>query len=168
MKETAVSGRRGTLRKAENSVLVPFVLLAVIWGASFLFIKEALNGFAPVQVAAGRISLGAITLVVMMMVTRRKWPRGRIWIHLVVGAIPLCVLPMLLYSWATQHLPSSLESVYNATTPLMTMLIAVLLPSAERLSRARLTGLLVGGAGVLIVLAPWHLIADTGALAGTG
>ena len=53
-----------------------FGLLALIWGSSFLFIKLALEGMSPVQVVVGRLGFGALTLVIVMLVTRRRWPRA--------------------------------------------------------------------------------------------
>ena len=159
----------GVIGSPTTTVLAQFVALALIWGASFLFIKVSLHGLSPVQVATGRLMLGSMVLISIMLTTRRQWPREpRLLMHLAIVSVPLCVGPFMLYSWAGQYLPSGLSSIYNAATPLMTMFIATLALPAERMTRVKLAGLLMGAAGVVIVLAPWHLIADTGALAGTG
>ena len=139
-----------------RSVLIQYLLLALTWGASFLFIKVGLEGLSPGQVVLGRLTAGAVALAVLSVVTRQRLPRdAAVWAHLAVVAVLLCVAPFLLFAWAEQHLSSGLASILNATTPLMTMLVAVAALPGERPTRIRLAGLLTGFAGVVLVLAPW-------------
>jgi drug/metabolite transporter (DMT)-like permease len=136
-----------------------FLALSLVWGGSFLFIKVGLEGLSPGQVVIGRLGFGALTLFAIMLITRRRWPREpRLWAHMLVIAITFGVLPYLLFSWAEQSVPSGLASIYNATTPVMTLLLTPLLLRAERLGRAQLAGVLLGVIGVLILAAPWQLI----------
>lgn len=152
MTEAVSSRSRGTVAM--------FVALATTWGASFLFIKIGLEGLTPEQVVWGRLVLGAAALVVISAVTRSPLPRDlRLWGHLLVVALLLCVLPFSLFAWAEQHVSSGIASVLNATTPLMTMLVGVAALPQERLSRERVAGLLLGFAGVLIVIGVWTLSA---------
>ncbi len=138
-------------------ILVQFIATALIWGSSFLFIAEAVQGLSPVQVVLGRVCIGAVVLLVVCAVTRSRFPpEPRTWVHLSVVAMLLCVIPFLLYAWAGQFIDSSLASIYNATTPLMTMLVALVALREERLTPPRLIGLLLGFAGVIVVLGPWH------------
>jgi len=136
-----------------------FLALSLIWGASFLFIKVGLQGLSPAQVVLGRILLGAVTLAVIMAVTRRTWPREpRVWGHMIVVGTFFCAVPFTLFAWAEQSLPSSLASIYNAATPIMTLLLTPLLLRSERLDRARILGLVVGVAGVVVLSGPWQLL----------
>lgn len=148
--------RRGVVIGAQ------FLGAAAVWGASFLFIKVAVDGLSPAQVVLGRLFCGAVVLALIMLVTRRRWPRGiRVWSHLTaIGAI-MCVAPFLLFSWAAQYLPSGLSSIYNATTPIATMLVALALLPDERLTKIKTAGLFVAAGGVIVVAAPWNTIADT-------
>ncbi|WP_405640247.1 DMT family transporter [Streptomyces uncialis] len=133
-----------------------FLVLAAVWGASFLFIKVSVAGLSPVQVVLGRLGLGALCLAAVMAATRRRWPRDlRTWRSLAVIAVFLCVLPFLLYAWAGERIPSGLSSIYNATTPLATLLVALAVLPDERLTRARTAGLLLAAAGVTLVASPW-------------
>ncbi|RTL66782.1 MAG: DMT family transporter [Pseudonocardiaceae bacterium] len=147
---------------------VAFVAVALAWGASFLFIKVGLQGLSPGQVVLARLTLGAVTLVAVMLVTRRRWPRGgRTWAHLLVVAIGYAVVPHMLFAWAEQEVPSSLASIYNATTPIMTLALTPLLLPSERLSRTQVAGLLTGLVGVVVLAAPWQLVSgheNTGSL----
>jgi len=85
--------------------------------------------------------------------------------HLLVVGLLLCVVPFLLFAWAERHISSSLVSVYNATTPLMTMAVAMLVLSSEPRTCDKTLGLLLGIVGVIVVLAPWNGLGHSG-LAG--
>ncbi|MFS0704230.1 DMT family transporter [Cellulomonas sp. 179-A 9B4 NHS] len=138
---------------------------ALVWGSSFLFTKVGLEGLAPAQVALGRLLLGAVTLVVVMTVLRRRWPRDRrTWGHLTVIGVLLCVVPFQLFAWAGQHLASGLSSILNATTPLMTSLAVALVLPAERLTRRQGLGIAVGAVGVVVIVGPWTYL-DGGGVA---
>src|SRR3954468_1161386 len=122
-----------------------FAALAATWGASFLFIKVGLEGLTPGQVVWGRLVLGALALLVISAATRTRLPRDpRVWGHLLVVALLLCVLPFSLFAWAELRVSSSLASILNATTPLQTMLVALVALPQERLTRERAVGLALG------------------------
>lgn len=144
-------------RGAGGVVLLQYVLLALTWGSSFFLVSVGLQGLSPTQVVVARLLAGAVTLVLMSLITRQQLPRGlKVWGHLFVVAMLLCAVPFLLFAWAQQYVPSSVASIINATTPLMTMLIALIALPAERPTLFRIAGLVVGFAGVILVLAPWN------------
>ncbi|MGO4384997.1 DMT family transporter [Specibacter sp. RAF43] len=137
--------------------LAQFVLLALAWGASFLFIAIGLEGLSPAQVVLGRLCAGAVALAAISLVSRQRLPTDPIvWAHLAVVSVLLCVAPFLLFSWAEQSIGSGLASIYNATTPLMTTLVALVALPQERPTKVRLLGLFSGFLGVLLVLGPWR------------
>ncbi|CAA9250034.1 MAG: Permease of the drug/metabolite transporter (DMT) superfamily [uncultured Corynebacteriales bacterium] len=143
--------------RPSTSVLAQFLALALVWGSSFLFIKIALEGLSPGQVVLGRLGVGALALVLLMVVLRHPPPRDPVvWGHLAVVGVLLCVAPFLLFAWAEEHISSGLASIYNATTPLMTSVVALAALREEQLTRARTVGLLTGFAGVLVVFGPWQ------------
>ncbi len=146
--------------RPDRLTLILFLLLALTWGSSFLFIKVGLEGLSPGQVALARMLFGAVTLVGIMLVTRRAWPRDlKIWGHLLVVGALLCAIPFTLFAWAEQFVPSGLASVYNATTPLMALLALPLVFPSERLTVAQRVGVVVGALGIVIVAAPWRYFA---------
>jgi drug/metabolite transporter (DMT)-like permease len=107
-----------------------------------------------------RIGGGATALIGITVASRTRLPRfGVVWGHAAVVAVLLCVVPFLLVAWAEQHISSGLASIYGATTPLMTMLVAMLALPDERPTPARLAGLINGLVGVGVVLGPWRGIA---------
>jgi drug/metabolite transporter (DMT)-like permease len=160
-----------TIRRAAPTrpVGLQFVALAAVWGCSFLFIKIGLEGLSPGQVVLGRLASGAIALLAVSGVTRQRLPRDlSVWAHLAVVAVLLCVAPFLLFAWAEEHVTSAIASVLNATTPLMTMLVAIAALPEERPTRTRLAGLATGFAGVVLVLGPWAAAGRSAQAAGRG
>jgi drug/metabolite transporter (DMT)-like permease len=126
------------------------LLLAFIWGWSFLFIKVSVEGMTPTTVAASRIALGAITLHVVLRVRKLELPRTRtFWRHAAVSAVFANILPFTMLAWGEQRITSALTAVLNASTPLFTA-IAGFLYLRTRLERRGVIGLLVGIAGVAV------------------
>lgn len=146
-----------TRARPTTAITVQFVLAGVVWGSSFLFMKVALEGVSPAQVAWTRILLGAVTLGIIVAVRRDALPRSpRIWAHMTVIGLSFCVVPFLLFSWAQQYVTSGLASIYNATTPIMTAIMAWLVFRVERLRWLQVVGILVGILGVMVLIAPWE------------
>ena len=140
-----------------TSTLVQFLLTGIVWGSSFLFIAIALTGISPTQVVAGRLTLGALTLGAIVALRRERLPRSaKIWAHMTIVSLTFSVVPFLLFAWAQQYVSSGLASIYNATTPLMTALMAWAVFRIEKLSPMQIAGLLVGIAGVMVIIAPWQ------------
>lgn len=139
-----------------------FVGMGLVWGASFLFMKVALDGTSPLQVAWARLVLGALALGAVVLVTRSPLPRvPALWGHFVVVGVVGCAIPFCLFAWAEQHVTSGIASILNATTPLMTALMVTLF-RVERLGRDRVVVLAVGLVGVVVICAPWRLASAGG------
>jgi drug/metabolite transporter (DMT)-like permease len=131
-------------------------LLACIWGSSFLFIKVALEGLAPSQVVLGRLAAGAVVLAVALPVRRLRFPRGiAIWRHLTLMSVVANIVPFFLFAWGEQRITSGLAGVLNATTPLLTLAAALVMMPGERTTVMRVTGIVVGLLGVVVIVAPW-------------
>ncbi|MEV8213142.1 DMT family transporter [Leifsonia sp. NPDC077715] len=148
-------------------VALQFVAMGLVWGASFLFMKVALEGVSFGQVAWARLVFGAVTLGVIALATRARLPREPIvWVHFAVVAVTYCVIPFLLFAWAEQYVSSSLASIYNAVTPITTAILATAAFRVEKLNRDQVLGVLVGIVGVVIVVGPWAVDALAGSLWG--
>ena len=146
-------------------ITVQFVLAGIVWGASFLFMKVALTGISPAQVAWTRILLGALTLGALVLLRREALSRSlRVWGHLTVLGLTFCVVPFLLFSWAQQHVSSGVASIFNATTPIMTAIMAWLVFRVEKLKLLQVLGIGVGILGVIVIIAPWQGISLDGSL----
>ncbi len=144
-------------RSALRSWLPGFLALAAIWGSSFLFIKIGVRELHPLQLTLYRVGTGALTLLILLAVLRVRLPREpRIWAHLVVTGALGVALPFTLFGYGEQRVESMLAGIWNATTPLVVLPMAVLAFRTERLTAARAGGLLLGFLGVLIVLGVWE------------
>lgn len=133
-----------------------YVLLSAIWGTSFLFIKVADRQLSPLQVVLARVALGAATVLVVLVARRERLPSDlRTWGHLAFLAVVANALPFSLIAYGETHISSVLAGLWNATTPLFTLLIALALLPEERPTRRRVGGLALGFVGVAVVLGPW-------------
>jgi drug/metabolite transporter (DMT)-like permease len=147
------------------------LVLALLWGSGFLWIKLALTGLSPVHLTLVRCALGALTLLVMAFAARQRLPRDRgTWARLIVAAFFCNALPFALFSFGERTVDSGVAGVMNATTPLWSLLIGVALGTERRLNPARLLGLALGFAGIVVIFAPWQQsgLLSTGALALLG
>jgi len=127
--------------------LAELLLLAAIWGSSFLFMRLGVPEFGPIPLAAVRVGVASLLLLPLLAVRgqfgglRAHW-RGL----LVVGALNSAA-PFVLFSFAALSITAGLSSIVNATTPLWTALIAFAW-LGQRLTPLRVLGLLIGFAGV--------------------
>lgn len=143
-----------------------FGVLACVWGSSFALMEIALRDLGPLEVAVGRVVLGTAALAVLVLVARDRLPRfGPVWGHLFVIALLFNSVPFVLLASGQERIPSALAGLINATTPLMAAVATFALLPGERPTRRRALGLVVGFAGVVVVLGPWRGIGG-GALAG--
>jgi drug/metabolite transporter (DMT)-like permease len=142
------------------------VALAAIWGCSFLFIEVGIRELHPTYVTFGRVLTGAATLLVILGIQRRALPRSpRLWAHLfLLGGVGVA-LPFTLFGYGEQRIPSLLAGIWNGTTPLVVLPIAVLVFRTEHFTMRRMAGLLLGFLGVLTVLGVWRGVGG-GALSG--
>ncbi len=129
------------------SVAFEFVLLAAIWGASFLLMKLGASEFGPFATAFLRVVLASVFLLPLLVwrghvgALRDKW--GRI---LVVGALNSGI-PFALFGFAVLHINTGLTSIMNATTPLWGAVVAWVW-LRDKPSGIRIVGLVIGFAGV--------------------
>ena len=147
------------------------VLLAAAWGASYLFIKVAVEGgLEPAVLMCARAALAAVLLLAYLCITlgtrrtvaelRGSFPRWAI-----LGAVGNA-LPFWLVAWGETHIDSGIAAIAQATVPLFTVLLGVRFLPQEILGRGRIAGLALGFAGVA-VLAGGHPEGGVWAAAGT-
>jgi drug/metabolite transporter (DMT)-like permease len=136
---------------------VQFLLLAAIWGSSFLFIKVLDRHWSALWVCFLRVALGAAALVVLMVLRGERLPKDpRLWFHCAVAALSFNTVSWTLFAYGEQHITSIMAGLWNATTPLWVLIVSVAVLRGERPTRARVAGLLIGFAGVATLLGPWR------------
>lgn len=137
------------------------VLLAAIWGSSFLFIKIAVESVPAASITAGRIVIAALILTAVVQFRRDHFPKGwRIWSHYLAIGLMGNALPFTLIAWGEVGVSSGLAAILIAMTPLYTLVLAHLFTSDEKMNTRRVIGVLTGFCGVVL------LIGSTAAVAG--
>lgn len=134
------------------------VLLAAIWGASFMFIELAIETIPPATTTVWRIGFGALVLLIIVRVIGQSLPRGRIWLWIIAAGFFGNALPFTLISWGQQQIDSGLAAILMALMPLTTILLAHLLTDDEKMTRAKLIGVLFGLAGLVVLIGPSKLL----------
>jgi len=126
------------------------LILAVIWGWSFFFIKVSVKGMTPPTMACLRCGLGAVALLVLCRSKGWRLPRDReTWQHFSVMGLMYSALPFSLLGWGEQRTTSALAAVCQADTPLFAALFSVWI-LRDRLRRVHVIGLMVGLVGVAV------------------
>jgi drug/metabolite transporter (DMT)-like permease len=129
---------------------IRLILLAMIWGASFLFQRISVPELGPNWVAVGRLTLGALTLVLIMLVLRKPFllkqnAKQFFWIGLINSAVPFW-----LFAYASITLPAGVSAVLNAMVPLFSVLLLWL--RGDWPSMAKIFGVLLGIIGVAMIV----------------
>ena len=145
--------------------------LAAIWGASFLFLRIIAPVLGTFPTAFFRVLLATAGLLAILLLLRMRWDfRGKLGLCLVLGVIN-SGLPFALYSVAAQLVPAGYSAIFNATTPMMGVLIGALF-FAEELTLAKIIGVFSGLGGVALLMrigpVPFDMELLLGALACLG
>jgi drug/metabolite transporter (DMT)-like permease len=127
------------------------LLLAAIWGASFLFLRMAAPVLGAIPTAFIRVLLGALGLAAILPFMGLRWEfQGKLRAILLLGMIN-SGLPFMMYGLAATLLPAGYSAIFNATTPLMGVLIAPLF--GETISARKALGVATGIGGVVLLTA---------------
>jgi len=133
---------------------VVFFALGLIWGSSFLWIKIAVQEVDPFTLVSWRLLFGTLGMVAVIVWKRPSFPPQRsIWLALAVLGIINTALPFVLISWGEKSIDSAVAAVLNSTVPLFTLVIAHLFLHDEPITARKAVGLLIGFAGVLVLMA---------------
>lgn len=129
------------------------IILSVLWGGSFFFIKLTLNDLQPLTVVLGRVVLAAIALTTFTYFQGHRMPTSpQVWREfLIMGALNN-LIPFSLISWGQLHIDSSLAAILNATTPVFGVVLAHFLTADERLTINRILGVICGFCGVAVLV----------------
>jgi drug/metabolite transporter (DMT)-like permease len=136
------------------------LVLAAIWGSSFMFIEIALDDLSPAATMTGRL-LFASTALLGVLIASRGWRRafGCLrefgWPGVVLGVISTA-LPFWLIAWGQTHIDSGIAAIGNASMPIFVALLAIRFAQHERVTGFRAFGISLGilGVGVLVGVNP--------------
>lgn len=141
---------RATLVRMDSASTLRLLLLAAIWGGSFLFMRVAAPILGPTLLIAWRVALAASFLLVIALAQRRAIRTRIHWRHYLILGASNSALPFLLFAFAAQTLSASLLSILNATAPIFAAAIASLARRALPAPRVAL-GLVLGVLGVVVL-----------------
>lgn len=129
------------------------LLLSFLWGAAFFFVEVAVPHLPPLTIVFIRVGLAALALAAVLVLAGLAFPRGAgVWGALMVMGLLNNVIPFGLFATAQGEIASGLAAILNATTPLFGVIVAHLFTRDERLSPARLVGVLLGIGGVAVMM----------------
>ena len=129
------------------------LLLSVLWGGSFLFIEIAIETVPPLTFVLIRVAVAAAALWLFLLARGQRLPvpPGAI-LAFVILALLNNVVPFVLFAWAQQTITAGLGSILNAMTPVWGVIVAHLFTRDERMTPAKVAGVLLGFGGVAVLI----------------
>ncbi|WP_106477374.1 DMT family transporter [Phytohalomonas tamaricis] len=144
---------------------VRLLMLSAMWGASFLFMRIAAPVLDAIPTAFFRALFATLALIALLLVMRSRWVfRGKFGLMLLIGALNSGV-PFALYCTAAKLLPAGYSAIFNATTPMMGVLIGAVF-FHESLTFAKALGVVLGLGGVAILVNSGPVAVDGNLLLG--
>jgi len=135
--------------------LLLLLALGTLWGTSYLFIKVTVAEVPALTLVAGRLALAAVIMWIILRTQGLSMPRERrMWGVYATMALVNAALPYALISWGEQYITSGLASLLQATTPIFTVLLAQFLTAEERITPAKILGVVIGFVGVGLLMLP--------------
>jgi drug/metabolite transporter (DMT)-like permease len=148
--------------KAIVSELGLLLLLATLWGASYTFLKVAVETIPPITLIAGRTLIAGLLLVAIMHGRGVKMPTDAAnWRRFLFQACLNSVIPWVMVAWGAQALDAGVATILNSTAPIFTFFLTFAITRHEAVTSRKLIGVIAGMAGIC-------LIVGVQALAGLG
>ncbi|TNF66992.1 MAG: DMT family transporter [Gammaproteobacteria bacterium] len=150
----------------KNGLIVSYyllIILALIWGLQFAFNSIALKSISPEILATSRITIGAITLCILLKLfennahkvlnKQQKLTRSVIIRYIAIAFLET-IIPMIAIAWGQQYVDSSITGILMGTIPLFAVCLATLFIPAEKATLRVITSIIIGFAGLVILLLP--------------
>lgn len=160
--------RRETSLAADAKAAAVWVILALIWGSTWLFIKLGLQDLEPFTFAAIRFAVAIVAVLPVVLVRKVPLPgRPRDWLLMAGTGVLLFGVTYALVFWGEQYISSGLAALLFGTFPLFGLMIAHFHLPTERMTWSKLAGVVLGIGGVALVLADQLRMSGAGALWGS-
>lgn len=131
------------------------LLLASLWGGSFILIKTGVDAVSPATMTAYRLAFAALAMWFALAVTRSRLPLDRrSLMFMTVVALMGTLVPFFLIAWGQQSIPTGLTAILLGVMPLTTMVIAHVALPDDRLTWAKTLGVVLGFTGLVILIGP--------------
>jgi drug/metabolite transporter (DMT)-like permease len=129
------------------------LLLAVLWGGSYSFIKLGVATIPPVTLIAARTSIAGVLLLAIMRWRGLKMPRdAATWRRFLFQACLNSVIPWTLIAWAERSLDAGLATILNSTSPIFAFFLTLAITRHEAVTLRKLFGVLAGMAGICLIV----------------
>jgi drug/metabolite transporter (DMT)-like permease len=141
---------------ASNRWLLQYLILSLVWGASFAFTEAGLTITSPLGITATRHAIGAVVLILLLLITNKfnlltGAPRI-LWGRMILVAMLLNVIPGYLFAFAQNHISTVIASIINSATPILTVLMLLIVFRTEPVTRKQVVGIMIGLTGGIIAL----------------
>ena len=147
--------------------IIILVALSVLWGGSFFFVEVLVDHLPPLTIVTCRVGFAALALWGIVLARGLPLPSTwQQWSSLFVIGLLNNALPFCLIVWGQTQISSGLASIFNATTPFFTVLVAGAVLTDERITKQKLTGVIVGLVGTIVLIGPETLKGLTGSMLG--
>lgn len=131
------------------------IVLSIIWGSSFMFLKIALVELSPFMIVFSRLVISSIFLILVCKWRKLEFPQtSSTWLSLGFLGVINTAAPFLLISWSQQYIDTATASILNATSPIFVMILAQFFTDDEKLTVNKIFGVLAGIAGIAVMVSP--------------
>ena len=144
----------GISKVMSGAVWLMLIGLSLLWGGSFFFNDIAVRELPAITVVTVRVGLAAVVLLLVVRIGAAKSFAKLPWSAFLTTGVLNNAIPFLLIVWAQTNIASGLAAILNATTPLFTVVVAHLFTPDERLTWGRVFGVMLGLAGVIVIVGP--------------
>lgn len=132
---------------------VAFILLAIVWGSSYLWIKIAVGEMGPFTLVAFRLLFGAIFLIGLVLIRRPEFPKQKsAWASMAFVGMVNTAIPFTFISWGEIYIDSAMASILIGAVPLFTLFIAHWTLKDDRMTAMKLLGLVTGFIGIFVLM----------------
>lgn len=147
--------------------IVTLIALSILWGGSFFFIEILVDHLPPLTIVTFRVGLAAFALWGIILALKLPLPKTKQhWTALAVIGLINNALPFCLITWGQTQISSGLASIFNATTPFFTVVVAGIILIDEKITKQKLLGVTIGLLGTIVLIGPEALKGLTGSTLG--
>jgi len=137
--------------------LPSWIFLTIVWGLSFFFIKVAGESLSPLQIAFGRVALGTLTVLIILLIIQQKLPNTKkAWVRANIAGFLQHTAPFALIAYGETHVTSVLAGITNAATPLWTAIFSMTFIPKDKITQNEYIGVMTGFIGVLVLIGIWE------------
>ena len=146
------------IRRPTSFDIFRLFFVGAIWGGAFIFVSLALNDFQPISIAAWRVLLAAVVLIVVAYLANHKFPKSfKYWRYIFIVGCLNSALPFFLISWGQQFISAAESALLMAMGTFCALIVSHFTSQDERINPSRVLGVIVGFIGV-VVLVFWDII----------